>query len=213
VRGRRGLGILLGGACAVLFAAGCGGGSKQTAGEPEHTYLLEVPVIDFLPEQAVSRPAEMKIEVVNEGTGTAPDVAITVDSFYYTNTFPELSANKRPIWIVEQGPGTPPRAPVQSQAISPPGGGQTAYVNTWALGPLAPGKSKVFVWKVVPVKSGTHRLHLKILAGLGGNAKATLPNGGELTATFESHIKPAPPATHVNPSTGKVEPGRFPKSP
>jgi len=197
---------------AALLVVGCGGSKKQTSGEPAHTYKVEVLDVTFKPEQAVSRPATMRIEVRDADAKTIPNIAVTIDSFYYTEKYPELAANQRPVWVVEQGPGTPPQAPVQSQAVSPPGGGQTAYVNTWALGPLAPHKTRVFEWKVIPVKSGIHHVSFEISAGLGGLAKATLPNGGALTGRFRSEIAPAPPLTHVDPSTGKVVPGTFPPS-
>lgn len=196
-------------ACIALLAAGCGGGTKQTAGEPAHAYDLTPTDLTFKPEQAVARPTTMRIAVRNDDSKTVPNVAVTVDSFYYTEKYPELAANKRPVWIVEQGPGTPPQRPAQSQAVSPPGGGQTVYVNTWALGPLAPKHTQTFEWKVVPVKSGFHRVHVKISAGLAGQAKTTAP----LTATFGAHIAAAPPATHVDPSTGKVAAGQFPAQP
>jgi hypothetical protein len=209
VRARPGIFVGLAATCAVALAAGCGGGNKQTAGEPVHSYKLKPTDLSFKPNQAVSRPAKMRIAVRNDGTKTAPDVAVTLDSFYYTEKYPELAANKRPVWVVEQGPGEPPQAPAQSQAVSPPGGGQTAYVNTWALGPLAPGKEKVFEWKVVPVKSGFHQVTFKISAGLAGQATTTSP----LVARFGIHIAPAPPSRHVNPSTGRVVPGAFPVQP
>lgn len=200
-------------ACALLLASGCGGGKGQDAGEVEHIYEIEVLDLTFKPAQAVARPATMRIKVRNADTKTIPDIAVTLDSFYYTSTYPELAADKRPVWVVERGPGKVSTPPVQSQAISPPGGGQTAYVNTWALGPLAPGATQTFEWKVVPVKSGAHRVHLRIEAGLAGKAKAALPNGDELKSTFEAHIAPAPPSTHVDPSTGKVVAGTYPSQP
>lgn len=214
VRGRRAFGALtLLGACAALLVSGCGGGKRADAGEPEHTYEIEVTDATFPPKQAVSRQTFMRLKVVNADTRTIPNIAVKVDSFYYASTYPNLAANKRPIWVVEQGPGAIPGRPVQSQAISPPGGGQTAYVNTWALGPLAPGHTATFLWKVVPVKAGYHRVHIEVLAGLGGKAKATLPNGTPLRARFGVHIAPAPPATHVDPNTGKVTAGTYPVSP
>jgi len=194
----------------VLLASGCGGGKKQTASEPARTYKLETLGLSFAPHQAVSRPTTMRIEVRNADTRTVPNVAITVDSFSYTEKYPELAANKRPVWVVEEGPGTPPQRPVQSQAVSPPGGGQTAYVNTWALGPLAPHSTRAFEWKVVPVKAGVYRVHVLIAAGLAGQAKATLPSGGPVRAAFRADIAPEPPLTHVDPNTGKVVPGPFP---
>jgi hypothetical protein len=200
-------------ACATLLVAGCGGGAKQTAGEPEHTYKIEVIDLTFKPDQAIGRPAKMRIEVRNADTKTIPNIAVTLDSFYYTEKFPELASSQRPVWVVEKGPGEPPQHPVQSEAVSPPGGGQTAYVNTWALGALAPHHTQVFEWTVIPVKAGIHHINVEISAGLGGQAKATLPNGGSLQARFRSDIAPAPPSRHVNPSTGRVELGKFPAQP
>jgi hypothetical protein len=197
----------------ALFATGCGGGSEQTAGEPKRTYKVEVLDLTFKPNQAVARPATMRIKVRNVDSKTIPNIAVTLDSFYYTEKYPELAANKRPVWVVEKGPGKPPGRPVQSQAVSPPGGGQTAYVNTWALGALAPNHTQTFEWEVIPVKSGSHSVHIRIGAALAGQAKATLPNGTRPTATVSAQIAPAPPATHVDPSTGKVAPGRFPAQP
>jgi hypothetical protein len=193
----------------VLLAAGCGGGSEQTAGEGERSFKLTQTGLSFTPKQAVARPATMRIAVRNDDTKTAPNVAVTVDSFYYTEKYPELAANKRPVWVVEQGPGTPPQAPVQSQAVSPPGGGQTNYVNTWALGPLRPKQVRTFEWKVVPVKAGSHSVRVKVSAGLGGLAKTRSP----LTSRLSVKIAPAPPATHVDPSTGKVAAGQFSAQP
>jgi hypothetical protein len=212
VRGRATSSGLLTVVC-IAALAGCGGGTKQSAGEPAHTYKIKYIDLTFKPEQAVARPALMRIEVQNVDTRTIPDIAVTLDSFYYTSTYPELAADKRPVWVVEQGPGKPAGRPVESQAISPPGGGQTAYVNTWALGPLAPGATQTFEWKVVPVKAGVHRVSFEISAGLAGQAKATLPNGAPLRGRFRSEIAAAPPATHVDPSTGKVVAGVFPAAP
>jgi hypothetical protein len=204
---------VLASACAALLGVGCGGGSKQTVGEPKHVYKIQVQELVFSPEQAIARPTALRIKVQNVDTKTIPNIAVTLDSFYYTEKYPELAADKRPVWVVEQGPGKPPGRPVESQAISPPGGGQTAYVNTWALGPLAPKASQTFEWKVVPVKAGTHRVLLEVAASLAGQAKAALPNGTPLKAKLGVHIAPAPPSTHVNPSSGKVVAGQFPSHP
>lgn len=200
-------------ACMALLVAGCGGGAKQTADEPAHSYKIEVLDLTFKPKQAVGRPAKMRIEVRNADTKTIPNIAVTLDSFYYTEKYPELASTQRPVWVVEHGPGTPPQHPVQSEEVSPPGGGQTAYVNTWALGALAPHHTQVFEWSVIPVKPGVHHVNIEISAGLGGQAKAVLPNGNPLRARFRSEIAPAPPSRHVNPSTGRVELGTFPAQP
>src|SRR5207302_696015 len=99
---------------------------------------------------------------------------VTLDSFYYTENFPQLAANKRPIWAIEAGPGKVPKRFVESQAVSPPGGAQTNYVSTWALGPLAPGHIQTFVWHVAPLKAGMHTVHYTDAAGpaMGHDADA-----------------------------------------
>ncbi len=194
--------------CAALLASGCGGGSHsrsaQTHAEGPHTYKIEVLNLTFKPAQRVGRAASMRIEVLNADTQTIPDIAVTLDAFYYTETYPQLAADKRPVWVVERGPGNPPKPPAESHVVNRPGGGQTGYVNTWALGALAPQHKQIFEWKVIPVKAGVHHVSVEIAAGLDGRAKATLPNGGALTARFRSEIAPASHAEHVNPSTGKL---------
>ena len=201
------------GVCGALLA-GCGGGARQDAGEAARSYELQLRGVSFKREQSVSKPTSLRIQVHNAAARTVPNVAVTIDSFYYTEKYPELAANKRPVWIIEQGPGTIPSRPVVSQAVSPPGGGQTAYVNTWALGPLASGQTRTFEWKVVPVKSGAHEVHYEIAAGLAGRAKAVAASGGRaLKGVLTAQIAPAPPSRHVDPSTGRVVSGQFPSQP
>lgn len=167
----------------------------------------------FPTKQAIARPTRLELQVQNTGQRTAPNVSVTLNSFYYTATYPELAADKRPVWVVEQGPGAIASPPVQSQAISPPGGGQTAYVNTWALGPLAAGQTQTFIWHVVPVKAGMHTVQYTVAAGLAGRAKARLASGGAVQGQFTADIASAPPLVHVDPDTGKVVPGQFPPTP
>jgi hypothetical protein len=200
------------GACAALVASGCGA-ARQDAHEPQRTYTMRVLASRFPPLQALARTTSLVLLVQNTSASTAPDVAVTLDSFYYTEHYPELAANKRPVWIVDQGPGGIAQPPVESAAISPPGGGQTAYVNTWALGPLAPGATRAFRWLVVPVKPGVHTVHYTVASGLAGKAKARLAPGGPVHGQFTAYITPTPPARHVDPRTGAVVPGPFPVLP
>jgi hypothetical protein len=198
-------------ACVALLAAGCGGGNEQTHGEAKRSYKMRISAASFPAKQSIAKPAEVR--VLNESDRTVPVVAITVDSFSYVEKYPELAADKRPVWVVEQGPGTSAKLPVQSQAISPPGGGQTAYVNTWALGPLKAKATRTFSWRVVPVKAGAHDVKLTVSAGLAGNAKATLAGGGAVTRSFAAQIAPLPPSRHVDPATGRVAEGAFSATP
>jgi hypothetical protein len=202
------IGVLLASACAAL-AAGCGGGTRQDAHEADATFTVAVLHPNFPAVQAVARPATLTLAVRNTDSATIPNLAVTIDSFSYVSNLPELASSKRPIWVVEQGPGAVSKRPVQSQAISPPGGGQTAYLNTWALGPLAPGRIQTFTWRVAPVKPGIYTVHYTIAAGLSGRSRARLAGGAIPRGHFTVAIAPRPPATHVNPETGVVEPGPY----
>ncbi|MGA2452482.1 MAG: hypothetical protein ABSG93_03095 [Solirubrobacteraceae bacterium] len=199
-------------ACALLIA-GCGGGARQDASEPAGTFAMKVVHASFPSAQSIARQTRFALEVENAGTRTVPDVAVTINSFDYTSTYPGLAADKRPVWAIERGPGTVASPPVESEQVSPPGGGQTAYVNTWALGALAPGKTRTFVWRVVPVKAGSYTVQYTVAAGLSGKAKARLASGAPVQGQFAVDIASAPKLTHVNPATGRVEAGAFPASP
>jgi hypothetical protein len=193
-------------ACGV--AAGCGG-SPATAGEPKKTFHIEVVRASFPHSQSVAKHERLLVSVRNSGSETIPNLAATVDSFNYASNFPELADRKRPVWVIERGPGQPARPPVETQEVSIPGGGQTAYVNTWALGPLPAHQTETFFWIVVPVKPGAHTVRWALSAGLAGNAKARLAGGGPATGHFHVVIAPVPPETHVDPKTGQVVPGPY----
>ena len=203
---------MLAGACALLGAGGCGS-TRQDVSEPRATYALEVVRVRFPSLQVIARPTTLTLQVRNAGTETAPNVAVAVDSFYYSSDFPNLASTQRPVWVVEQGPGPAVRILVQSQTISPPGGAETAYVNTWSLGPLGPGATQTYLWKVTPVKPGAHAIHFIVSAGLAGKAKARLPSGGPVVGRLTALITSKPPPQHVDPRTGRVVPGRFPLIP
>lgn len=212
VRGWRVFPVVPLSACTALLASGCGA-TRQDAHEAKGAFTMKVVHSSFPSSQAIARPTRLELLVRNTSTRTVPNVAVTLDSFYYTENYPELAADKRPVWVVEQGPGAIPARPVESQAVSPPGGGQTAYVNTWALGPLAPGRTQTFLWRVVPVKAGLHTVRFTVAAGLAGKAKGQLASGGPVQGQFTADIAAAPPLTHVNPSTGRIAVGAYPLTP
>jgi hypothetical protein len=197
----------------ALLLAGCGGGTRLDAAEHAATYTLKIVHASFPAAQSIARQTKFKLEVKNTGASTVPVVAVTIDAFDYTSNYAELAANKRPVWAIERGPGAIASPPVESQEVSVPGGAQTAYVNTWALGALAPGKTHTFVWRVVPVKSGSYTVHYSVVAGLSGKAKARLASGAPVQGQLAVDIAAAPKLTHVNPNTGSVEVGEFPATP
>jgi hypothetical protein len=189
---------------------GCGGGTRQDANEPDATFTVAIPYARFPAKQSIARPVVMALQVRNADSATIPNLAVTVDSFDYVSNYAELAANKRPIWVIESGPGTVPRRLVESQVVSPPGGGQTAYVNTWALGPLAPGHTRTFRWRVTPVKAGLYTVHYTISAGLAGRSRARLATGAIPHGHFTVAIAPRPPARSIDPNTGQVVAGSYP---
>jgi hypothetical protein len=206
-------GVLLavGATSLALLIAGCGEGARD-AKEPKGAYPIEVTRVSFPRKQAVARDTRLVLVVRNAGSKTMPNVAVTVDSFYYRSDYPRLSVNKRPVWIVNTGPGAIAKPPVESEEINPPGGGETAFVNTWALGPLAAGHQVRFVWRVTPVKSGRHTIAYTVAAGIDGKSVAQLAGGGKAVGKLVAQIAPLPPRTHVNPETGEVKPGPNPVS-
>lgn len=212
MRGRCTSTVILLCSCGALIG-GCGGGARQDAHEPKGTFDVRVTHSSFPAKQAIATPSRFELRVANTGEHTVPNLAVTVDSFSYTSNYPDLAANKRPVWVIEEGPGTPAKSPVESQAISPPGGGQTAYVNTWALGPLASKQTQTFEWRLTPVKAGRYTIHYRVAAGLSGRATAQLSSGRPVQGQFTVDIAPLPPIKHVDPNTGRIVSGASPAIP
>jgi hypothetical protein len=206
----RGVSLAACGVGLVALVSGCGE-SERNAREVARTYPVEVLVAHFPHKQAIAHNTRLTLIVRNAGARTIPNVAVTLDSFYYTSTVAKLSVDKRPVWIVNTGPGAVASAPpVKTEEVNPPGGGETAFVDTWALGALAPHASRAFIWRVTPVKAGVHTVHYTVSAGLDGKALARLAGGGLAHGGLTAAIAPAPPRTHVNPETGAIEPGPNP---
>jgi hypothetical protein len=176
-------------ALAALGLAGCGGGGeRQGADEAPGTYRVSIVRTSFPARQRLAQPTRLVIAVRNESRATVPDVAVSVDSFGVRSGRADLAGTERPVWVVDR----------------PPAGGGTAYTSTWALGPLPTGATKRFVWRLTPVRTGTHRVRFRVAAGLTGRAKA-VPAGDraperELTVRISSR----PADARVDPETGAV---------
>lgn len=202
--------VLLGASpLAAALLSGCGGSAQQNASEPHGTSTVQITQASFPTRQAVSRPEQLVLKVRNTGTQAVPNVAVALNSFYYTSNYPNLAARKRPIWVVDQGPGTIPDPPVETVEVDPPGAGTTSNYNVWALGRLAPGATRSFVWSVTPVKAGVHTVYYRVYAGLYGKARAQLTGGGLPGGNFKVAVADRPPPRHVDPETGKVVPGEY----
>ena len=196
----------------ALLASGCGA-ARQDAHETAGPYTMKLVRASFPAKQTIARPTKLRLEVRNTGSSTAPNVVVTLNSLNRTENYPELAADKRPIWAIERGPGRIPHPPVQSQEVSQLGAGQTAYVSTWALGSLAAGRTRTFLWTLAHVKSGLHTVEYTIAAGLAGKAKAQLASRGAVHGHFTVDIAAAPAVNQVDPNTGKVVPGEYAATP
>jgi hypothetical protein len=178
--------------CALLALAlgGCGGGGeKQDANEPSGTFDVDVVRDSFPLSQHVAQQSRLRIEVRNAGDQTIPNVAVTVKGFNVRDNVPGLADPNRAVWIVDSGPR----------------GGATAYVGTWALGRLKPGRSATFEWRVTPTKAGLFDVRYEVAAGLNGKAKARARNGDRPSGSFTVRVSGKPADARVNPDTGQVE--------
>ncbi|MDX6714341.1 MAG: hypothetical protein QOH30_899 [Baekduia sp.] len=182
---------------AASLAAGCGGGARQDANEPSGTFKVDVLKATFPKQQRLSQAAVMRIVVRNADTRTIPNVAVSVLSddpkgggggFGTRSTEQGLADPTRNLWIVDRGPS----------------GGDTAYVSTWALGPLPAGRSKTFEWHVTPIVAGSHTVRWRVAAGLNGKARAQTTAGQEASGTIPVTVSSKPAPVTVDPKTGDV---------
>ena len=176
------------GGAAALAVAGCGGATRQDAAEPTGTFKVDVVNASFPTKQHLAKSARFVISVRNTGHEAVPNVAVTVDSFATRSQQAGLADPSRAVWIVD---------------TSPPGG-DTAYTNTWALGRLAPGQTRRFVWRVTAVQAGTHTVKWAVAAGLNGKAKATLSGNRAPAGSVTVDVSEKPAQARVDPDTGKV---------
>ena len=179
-------------AAAALLAAsvgGCGGsGEMQDANEAASDYEVAISQASFPRRQGLGETSKLKITVQNVGAREIPNVTMTVNGLNYRTTEPSVADPERPFWVVNVGPV----------------GGVTAYVNTWALGPLAAGDERQFVWSLSATQSGTRTLEYRAGAGLNGKARAVTPDGGVPSGTLTVNVTRRPQDSSVDPATGQV---------
>jgi hypothetical protein len=192
-----------------VLASGCGSSAQQNASEPKGVFKVRVTHASFPSRQSVAREERLALSVKNTSAHTVPDVSVALNSLEYLSNYPNLAARRRPVWVIDHGPGPLPPRPVETVEVDAPGGATTANYNVWALGSLAPGATRSFVWHVTAVKPGTHTVTYRVFAGLNGKAKAELANGAVPTGSFKVSIADQPLPRHVNPQTGRVEAGAY----
>jgi hypothetical protein len=176
---------------AVVTAAlaGCGGGDRQDKAEPEGSFRLQVTGASFPAKQSIAERSTLRIQVRNTDSKTAPNVAVTIETaakqaggapqaFAQVRSDPGLADPSRPVWILDRAPT----------------GGETAYTNTWALGPLRAGETKTFEWRVTAVQPGSYTVGYRVSPGLAGKAKLA---GGQGAGRFRVTVDDAPPDARI----------------
>jgi hypothetical protein len=198
---------------AATALAGCGGGARQDAKEPNGKFPVDVTSATFPASQRLAQHTHLVIKVRNAGNKMIPNLAVTIlDPSQGTSAqafgadlsgagaTAGLASRSRPVWIVDSPPG-PCRYSCRSGG---PGGDVTAYANTWALGrPLKPGDTATFDWGVTAIKPGRHTVQYQVAAGLNGKARAVLPGGGRPWGTFTVTVAKTPARSYVTDS-GKI---------
>lgn len=176
-------------AAALLLAGGCGEDERQDAGAQEASYRVVVHE-RFPARQRVAQPAEMRIAVRNLSRRTIPNVVVTIvaagggtdsEAFAAPTDEPGLASRSRPVWIVDEGPAN----------------AETAYANTWAVGALAPGRSKELRWSVTPVTPGRHAIEYRLSGSLTGEAELRLRDGRLPRGRLAVEVSDRPPGVRV----------------
>jgi hypothetical protein len=178
-----------------MAVIGCGGGARQDENEPKGNFAVEVVNATFPDKQKLAQTSELVITVRNTGKQVVPNLAVTVEGLSFRATQPGLSDPGRPRFAlngIQREIGGFPEAKDAS-----PAGCDTAYVNTWACGPLKPGREVTLVWKVTAVKAGPYKVSWRVAAGLNGKAKAVATGGGAPTGSFSGSVSRAAPKVRI----------------
>jgi hypothetical protein len=176
-------------ALALAFAA-CGG-DRQDANEPEGEFTLEVVDASFPARQTTAQHSTMRLSVRNTDDRDLPNLAVTIategpdggdpaGAFAVAEADSRLADDSKPVWIVDRGPE----------------GGDTAATDTWALGPLTPGQTREFEWRLTAVRPGSYTVNYRVSPGLNG--KAVPANGQKTTGSFRVTVSDEPVPARVN---------------
>lgn len=182
-----------------LAAAGlsaCGGDPRQDENEPSGKFAVSADA-SFPSKQKLAKRSTLEIRVRNdENRRTIPNVAVTVNGFDTRIHQQGVADPNRPVFVINGRPkniGTFPETKEDG-----PEGGETAYVNTWALGKLGPGKTKTFRWNVTAVRPGPYKISYQVAAGLAGKARAVSITGDNpVGGSFKGTISDKAPQTRI----------------
>jgi hypothetical protein len=196
----------------ALVVSGCGGGEQQDAKEPSGNFPVKVVSASFPAKQRLAKESTMEIVVQNTGAKTIPTISVTVKcgaglggSFNTVTADTNAADPQRPQFVVNKIPTAtervnPPLDPAPLERSS-------AFVDTYPLGPLGPGRSATFKWDVSAVKAGSYKLCWRVNAGLYGKAKAVASGGSAISGTFAGTISDKAPKASIGPDGHTVVEG------
>ena len=180
----------------LLAIAGCGGGERQDENEPKGNFPVEVVKATFPENQKLAKSSDLVVTVRNAGRKTIPNIAMTVVGFDRRKKDPDLADSSRPVFALNGVQVEIAGFPEAKDAS--PRGCDTAYVNTWACGPLKPNAEKTFRWSVTAVQAGAFKVGWRVSAGLDGKAKAVTAGGGPAPrGSFSGTISDEAPEVRV----------------
>ncbi|MGB2710311.1 MAG: hypothetical protein WBC33_02255 [Conexibacter sp.] len=177
---------------ALTLVAGCGSGERQDAGEASARYPISIVHASFPARQELAKRTQMRIVVKNLGDDTIPNLAVSIGvagggtdvaAFGRLDESAGLASRSRPVWVVDEGPGN----------------GETAYANTWAVGPLRPHRTATLTWQVAAVRAGHYELTYRLAGSLTGRSQLRLKDGGIPRDTFEVDVDRTPRQVRVTP--------------
>jgi len=198
--------LLLALPAAIAALAGCGGGTRQDANEPDADFPVQIVKSEFPTRQRLAETTDLKIGVRNSGTKTIPQLAVTIstdphadDSFSVRSEQQGLAIPSRAVWELNSGYPT-----IEGGKLSV-NGAAAAQTKTYNFGPLDAGETREMIWRVTPVMAGNFTLSYTIAAGLNGKAKAVTADGSVPEGEFAVRISDVPPQTRVD-DAGNVVP-------
>lgn len=174
-----------------MLLSGCGVMPKQSEDEPTGTYKVDVVDQSFPRRHKLAKRSTMEIAVKNADSRAIPNINVALDDIVVPgeafrddfNTDPE-----EPQFVVNRFPH----------------GGQTAYVGTFALGPLNPGQTKIFRFDMTALQPGAFNVGWQVQGGLDGKAKAVQADGsGPVKGRFAGFVKQDAPPARVSAADGE----------
>lgn len=163
-------------AVSTFFVFGCGGGGeRQDTGEKSATWNVAVEEWYFPATQRLGKKYRMRLIVRNLSDTTIPNLTVSFTGLDDLTNQPGAADPVRPRWVRDR----------------PKPGSQTAGRDTYAYGPVEPGRTSEFWMDLTPVRRGRQLVTYTLAGGLGTESKITYDDGSPATGQREIAIDPS----------------------